>query len=140
MLTKTILLVAGLAFAPLFANAAGPWDTGDLYSSSRHSEAVTGDRSNEKFFFDQNAAAMKTMMDAMAIKPSGNVDRDFVAMMAPHHQAAVDMALVYLRFGRNEKLKRMAHEIVVTQRQDIVAMHDALGIPCRSGQARNRCR
>jgi uncharacterized protein (DUF305 family) len=70
---------------------------------------------------------MKTMMAAMAIPPSGDVDADFVAMMVPHHQGAIDMALAEVRHGRNERLRRIAHEIIVTQQQEISAMRLALG-------------
>jgi hypothetical protein len=57
------------------------------------------------------------------------VDRDFVAMMVPHHQGAIDMALALLRHGRNERLKRLAQEIIVTQQQEIAAMRLAVGEP-----------
>jgi hypothetical protein len=80
-------------------------------------------------FLAQNDAAMTKMMAAMAIKPSGDVDQDFVAMMAPHHQGAIDMAQSELRYGNNEQLKRLAQEIIVTQQQEIAAMKLALGLP-----------
>jgi Domain of unknown function (DUF305) len=72
---------------------------------------------------------MTKMMDGMSIKPTGEVDRDFVAMMVPHHQGAIDMAQAELRYGHNEQLRRIAQEIVVEQQQEIVAMRLALGQP-----------
>jgi Domain of unknown function (DUF305) len=72
------------------------------------------------------------MMDAMHINPSGDVDKDFVAMMVPHHQGAIDMARAQLRYGRNEQLRRIAQEIIVTQQQEIAAMHLAVGEPVPS--------
>jgi Domain of unknown function (DUF305) len=80
-------------------------------------------------FVAENDAAMKRMMAAMAITPSGDVDTDFVAMMIPHHQGAIDMAQAELRHGRNEQLRRIAQEIIVTQQQEIVAMRLAIGQP-----------
>jgi hypothetical protein len=68
-------------------------------------------------------------MADMAVKPTGDVDRDFVAMMVPHHQGAIDMAQAVLRYGHNEQLRRLAQEIVVTQQQEIAAMHLAVGEP-----------
>jgi uncharacterized protein (DUF305 family) len=62
-----------------------------------------------------------------------NIDTDFVAMMAPHHQGAIDMAQAELRYGHNEQLRRLAQEIIVTQQQEIVAMRLALGHPILSG-------
>jgi uncharacterized protein (DUF305 family) len=46
----------------------------------------------ESAFLAANDAAMTKMMAATKIEPSGPVDRDFVAIMAPHHQGAIDMA------------------------------------------------
>jgi uncharacterized protein (DUF305 family) len=80
-------------------------------------------------FLAENDAAMDKMMADMAIKPSGDVDRDFVAMMVPHHQGAMDMAQAELRDGRNQKLLRIAQEIVVEQLQEIAAMRLAIGEP-----------
>jgi uncharacterized protein (DUF305 family) len=80
-------------------------------------------------FLAENVNAMTKMMVDMGINPSGDIDHDFVAMMAPHHQGAIDMAQAELRYGHNELLKRIAQEIVVTQQQEIVAMWLALGQP-----------
>lgn len=59
-----------------------------------------------------NDVAMARMMAAMHAAPSGDVDRDFVMMMVPHHQGAIDMAMALLRHGRNERLKRLALRFV----------------------------
>lgn len=78
-------------------------------------------------FLAETAAAMDRMMTAMAVKPTGNVDVDFTAMMIPHHQGAIDMAVAYLRHGTNPRLRRLAQEIVIEQQQEIAAMRLALG-------------
>jgi len=80
-------------------------------------------------FAAENDAAMNRMMAAMEIKPSGDIDRDFAAMMIPHHQGAIEMAQAELRYGRNEQLRRIAQEIIVEQQQEIAAMHLALDQP-----------
>ena len=82
---------------------------------------------NEAPFFKENEAAMSKMMVGMAIMPSGDVDRDFVSMMVPHHQGAIDMALAVLRYGHNEQIRRLAQEIIVDQQQEIAAMRLAVG-------------
>src|SRR5262249_41040668 len=105
-----------LVTATVFA-AAIAWS---LHHGAAGSEDTTS-------YTAENRAAMGRMMDGMAIKPSGDVDRDFVAMMVPHHQGATDMAQVELRDGRNELLRRLAQEIIVTQRQEIAAMRLAVG-------------
>jgi hypothetical protein len=80
-------------------------------------------------FLAENAAAMKKMMGDMAMKPTGDVDADFVAMMVPHHQGAIDMAVAVLRYGRNAQIRRLAQEIIVTQQEEIATMRLALGQP-----------
>lgn len=85
--------------------------------------------SDEAPFLAENNTAMTRMMDGMSVKPTGDVDRDFVEMMVPHHQGAIDMAQAELRYGNNEQLRRIAQEIVVEQQQEIVAMRVALGQP-----------
>lgn len=102
-------LIAGVAFPAMAA------------------DATTASAADEAPFLAENDAAMNTMMNAMAVKPTGDVDRDFVAMMVPHHQGAIDMSLAVLRYGHNEQLKRLAQEIIVTQQQEIAAMRLAVG-------------
>jgi uncharacterized protein (DUF305 family) len=85
------------------------------------------DRPEEKPFLSENRAAMKRMMEDMTIQPTGDVDRDFVAMMVPHHQGAVDMAKAELKYGHNEQLRRLAQDIVATQQREITVMRNAVG-------------
>jgi hypothetical protein len=80
-------------------------------------------------YLAENDATMGRMMSGMVIKPTGDVDRDFVAMMSPHHQGAIEMAQAVLRNGHNEQIRRLAQEIIVTQQQEIVAMRLAIGDP-----------
>jgi uncharacterized protein (DUF305 family) len=72
------------------------------------------------------AQAMERMHKDMAIAPSGDPDRDFAAMMIPHHQGAVDMAKVELQFGKNPVLRRLAEGIIVEQLQEIEVMQREL--------------
>ncbi len=75
----------------------------------------------------ENSAAMAKMMAGMAIESSSDVDRDFVDLMIPHHQGAIEMAEAELRHGHNERLRRIAQEIIVDQQQEIEAMKLSLG-------------
>jgi hypothetical protein len=110
---RASLLIIGATFAAVTgAHAAEP-----------------GGAAAEAPFLADNDRAMTKMMDGMSIKPSGNIDQDFAAMMIPHHQGAIDMAQAELRYGHNEQLRRIAQEIIVEQQQEIIAMHLALGQP-----------
>lgn len=81
----------------------------------------------EADYLAENDAAMDKMMADMEAKPTGDVDRDFVLMMTPHHQGAIDMARAVLKYGKNEQLRRIAQEIIVDQQQEIAAMKLAIG-------------
>jgi len=80
-------------------------------------------------FLAKSDAAMTRMMAGMKIKPSNDVDSDFVAMMVPHHQGAIDLAEADLSYGHNEPLRGLAQEIIAMQEQQIVVMRRALGEP-----------
>jgi uncharacterized protein (DUF305 family) len=77
---------------------------------------------DEAPFMAENQTAMHRMMSDMHIAPTGDVDRDFSAMMIPHHRGAIAMAQAELRYGRNESLRRIAQEIIVDQQQEIAVM------------------
>jgi hypothetical protein len=98
-----------------------------VFAHEAHSPAQHAATSEESAFLAENETAMTRMMSAMEAKPSGDIDRDFVAMMAPHHQGAIDMAVLELRYGKNEQLRRIAQEIIVSQMQEIAAMKLAIG-------------
>jgi hypothetical protein len=68
--------------------------------------------------------AMERMHQDMAITYSGDPDRDFVAAMIPHHQGAVDMAEVEMRYGHDPAMKALAHSIAVDQRREIIEMRN----------------
>jgi uncharacterized protein (DUF305 family) len=67
--------------------------------------------------------AMQKMHTGMAsIKPSGDNDADFVRLMLPHHQAALDMAKAELKYGKDPQMRRLAQEIVTDQESEIELM------------------
>jgi uncharacterized protein (DUF305 family) len=70
--------------------------------------------------------AVERMHKDMSIIPSGDPDRDFAAMMIPHHQGAVDMARIELQFGKDPVLRRLAQGIIVEQLQEIEVMRREL--------------
>jgi uncharacterized protein (DUF305 family) len=91
--------------------------------------AVPAGPTHEQPFIVENNIAMAKMMTGMEIKPTGDIDRDFVAMMEAHHRGAIEMAQAVLRYGKNEQIRRIAQEIIVDQLQEIAAMRVAIGEP-----------
>jgi hypothetical protein len=121
------LFIAVTAFGSMIGSAALARDPAPSVSGAAPPSAV--EHPNEAPFLAENEVAMATMMDGMAVRPTGEVDHDFAAMMIPHHQGAIDMAQAELRHGSNEQLRRIAQEIIVDQLQEIAAMRLALGEP-----------
>ncbi len=67
--------------------------------------------------------SMQKMDVAMgSIEPSGDDDIDFVKMMVPHHQAAIDMAKAELLYGKDPQMRRLAQEIITDQQSEIELM------------------
>lgn len=61
--------------------------------------------------------AMKERMDNMPM--TGNIDKDFVMMMIPHHEGAVTMAEDELAQGKHLEMKKMAQKMIVDQNKEI---------------------
>ena len=70
--------------------------------------------------------AMDRMMHGMDHPYSGDADRDFVTGMLPHHQGAVDMARVELRYGHDASLERLARDIIASQTKEQAFMRQWL--------------
>lgn len=68
-------------------------------------------------------ANMHKMHSAMvSVQPSGNADMDFVRLMLPHHQAAIDMAKSQLIHGKDSQVRRLAQEIIADQQSEMELM------------------
>ena len=69
---------------------------------------------------------MHDMMMNMPMASSGNPNADFLLMMIPHHQSAIDMARVELEQGTDEETRTMAQEIIDAQEAEIAEMRTML--------------
>jgi len=68
-------------------------------------------------------ASMDKMHMAMgAVKRTGDSDVNFVTLMLPHHQAAIDMAKTELLHGKDPQILRLAQEIITDQQSEIDLM------------------
>ena len=90
--------------------------------------------STDKTFDQLMGDAMSVMHSGMHSAPhTGDPDRDFVTMMIPHHQGAIDMAKALLLYGKDEQLKRLAQEIIADQQNEVQLMQ--LWLSKHSGRA-----
>jgi uncharacterized protein (DUF305 family) len=103
--------------------------------TSHECEASTSTRPPAgPFVIDSSRTSQQLLAQSMAVMSrdmraapmSGNPDRDFAAMMIPHHQGAIDMAKVEVLYGKDPALRRLAQEIIVTQESEIAVMRRQL--------------
>ena len=68
------------------------------------------------------AGMTKMNHDMDAAPMTGDPDHDFVAMMIPHHQGAIDMAQTELRYGKDAVIRHLAREVIAAQKKEIELM------------------
>ena len=103
--------------------------TGIALAQSHHHDDANSGRTNsaDLSFAWQMMQAMDRMdLGMKAAKPTDDPDRDFAAMMIPHHQGAIDMAKAELIYGHDPVLRRLAEGIIVEQQQEIELMQRSL--------------
>jgi uncharacterized protein (DUF305 family) len=116
---RALCLVSGFAVAvaaaPVHAQQPAAMPGMDM---SRSADAGAGSGDATQAF----KAADDKMMQDMSADYTGNVDKDFVAHMIPHHQGAIEMAQVELKYGKDPELKRLARNIIKAQHDEIAFM------------------
>jgi uncharacterized protein (DUF305 family) len=121
--------------AGVLAAALGSLSMAPLHAQSTPSSCPKGGMMHGGMMMHEHAgmmhgpadqAYMRSMMgmhQGMEAHPmTGDADHDFMAMMIPHHQAAINMAKAELQYGKNAKLRAMAQNIIKTQQAEIDQM------------------
>ena len=101
-------IICAFAFTTTtFADASGPWKTDYM-------------------------SAMTKMDTAMKQAGSSDPDVAFASKMIPHHQGAIDMAKIELKYGKDAKARQEAENIIVENAKSIkklqafIASHGAM--------------
>jgi len=109
--------------ALVFAISALSFGVGFLRASSHAEAHAPSSQPNADPNWSELVASMDKMHMAMeAVENSRNSDFDFVRLMLPHHQAAVDMAKTQLLYGKDPQMRRLAQEIITDQQLEIEVM------------------
>ena len=118
MKTPRLLVLAACLAAP--AASTGVAVAGEAHTAHG---APASPQPDPAGFAARMHAAMATMdRDMHAAPVTGDPDRDFVAMMLPHHQGAVDMARALLLHTRDPELRNLAQSIIAGQQVEIALM------------------
>ena len=62
---------------------------------------------------------MKGAKESMAMKPSGDVDHDFLRMMRHHHQTGIRMAEHEAKAGKDPQTQALARRIIEAQTKEL---------------------
>jgi uncharacterized protein (DUF305 family) len=89
----------------------------------------------QRFIREMDRDMQKMTADMHRAGYTGNADVDFLAMMIPHHQGAVDMARLLLIHGQDPLTRKLAEEIIASQTTEIAAMRARLDILRRAPDA-----
>ena len=80
------------------------------------------------FEADMDTGMARMMADMHRPGYTGNPDRDFLAMMIPHHEGAVEMARLVLIHGRDPLVRQLAEDIIASQTVEIAGMRARLAV------------
>ncbi len=103
-----------------------------LAAEHTHPPAKPPGAAASSFVRDMDAGMAKMMADMHAPGYSGRVDVDFLTMMIPHHEGAVEMARLQLVHGSDPVTRRLAEDIIASQQAEIEGMKRRLA-QLRSG-------
>lgn len=92
----------------------------DYFFSYIHNNKA--EQRNQAFVTD----AKKFLHHSHSSKETGSVDTLFVQLIIPHHQGAVDMSQLYLKYASDSQLKGLAEDIIKAQERKISFLQEWL--------------
>lgn len=112
---------------PVIALAAGlAWAEGHDHGHHHHGHETHHDHTDKTQPKSEATlayeAANARMHDGMNAALTGDPDVDFMRGMIPHHQGAIDMAQIVLKYGKDPETRKLAEEIVKAQTEEIALM------------------
>jgi len=115
----------------------GPTDLGQMDHAAMDHGAMSAGKAGDSASTKAFRAADKAMMEGMAIEYSNDADVDFMRAMIPHHEGAVAMAEIELKYGKDPEARKLAEAILKAQKEEIAFMKAWLAKnaqPSKNGQ------
>jgi hypothetical protein len=126
-LLRAAAVVVALTAASQTVGQSNHHSHGDNVHHSAAAAWANGDHFGRALY----AGMLRMHEDMLRPAPTGDADRDFLAMMIPHHEGAVEMARLLLIHGNDPLVRRLAEDIIASQRAEIEAMKARLQILSR---------
>ncbi|NMM11088.1 MAG: DUF305 domain-containing protein [Polaromonas sp.] len=86
------------------------------------------DQEKGSFEAGMSTGMARMMSDMHQSGYTGQPDSDFLAMMIPHHEGAVEMARLVLIHGRDPMVRQLAEEIIASQTVEIASMRGRMAV------------
>ncbi len=101
-------------------NSGHPMHGGTTHGAGHDQKAhPKGDTGQSSMAFQ---AANTKMHEGMDITFTGNADHDFAVGMTAHHEGAVAMAEIVLKYGKDPEIRKLAEDIIGAQKKEIAWM------------------
>ncbi len=110
------------------ANASAP--TADANMHAHHS--TTAPMAAHSADYMQSMQKMHNDMTKAAQKADADVA--FALGMIPHHQGAIEMATIQLKYGKDEQMRKLAQDIIAAQDPEITLMQNWLKTQGMTGE------
>lgn len=95
----------------------------DPHAAHKAATAESGPKSDSTKAFEE---ANVRMHHGMSAALTGDPDVDFIQGMIPHHQGAIDMAEIVLKYGKDPETRKLAEDIIAAQKSEIAFMKEWL--------------
>ena len=119
---RSFICTALISSATTTVLISAPFALAQEQTESRHVSRAE----NEQRFLIESDLAISKMNLGMTAENTGDVDRDFIAIMTAHQQGAIDIAAAELKHGHNKELRRLAEDVIAAREHEISAMHNAV--------------
>lgn len=120
---KTTVCTIALAILGISPPVSATKSAAQNVNPAMQGNQAMADKTADDSTWSELTSSMKKMeMAMMSMETSGNSDADFVRLMIPHHQAAIDMARTQLLQGKDPQMRRLAQQIITDQQSEIELM------------------
>jgi uncharacterized protein (DUF305 family) len=119
---RSYICKALISLATTTVSISAPLALAQEQTESRHVSRAE----NEQRFLIESDLAISKMNLGMTAEKTGDVDRDFIAIMTAHQQGAIDITVAELKHGRDEELRRLAGDVIAAREHEMSAMHKAV--------------